>query len=233
MSHTLPNDAPSMRNIRQLVSGFADAMTGKPRSTDPVLRSSFDENDHRAKPWRRLGDGSRKQWGVFKRALQLTMKELLVKHRRTKYRGSDRLQPCDLLVLSTVLDHFHHATGEMFPSQLTIAEKAGVSRSHVNASLQRLQAHGFLTWVRRTTKVDGAEGQRGPQRKQTSNAYHFDWRRQMGKITWARFWQLVEAGLKAVGTPLVAPKPKQIEDIGNSELKNSLFRLRAMIPNAS
>jgi hypothetical protein len=45
------------------------------------------------------------------------------------------------------------------------------SKDAVVRALAALKAHGFLDWIRRFTPVDGALGRRGPQVRQTSNAY--------------------------------------------------------------
>lgn len=237
MSNTLPTAAPSQREAQSFIRNLGAKLGGRARkdASDPVLRNSYDEDDRRAKPWQRLGDGSRAQWGAYKRALVRTLKEHIVEQRRTKHRGADRLQPLDLIVLETLLDHFNPQTAELFPSHQRIAELSGVRRETVCIALQRLRGHGYMTWVRRTVKVEDAEGQAMPQRKQTSNAYHFDWRRRMAKRTWMRFWQLVVAGLKKLGTPIATgrPAPKTIDDISSPQLKFSLGRLGALIPSAS
>jgi hypothetical protein len=51
-----------------------------------------------------------------------------------------------------------------------MAGKLKRSKAAIVDALAALRDHGFLTWVRRYVEADG-EGARGPQVKQTSNAY--------------------------------------------------------------
>lgn len=109
----------------------------------------------------------------------------------------DRLRVGDDRVLERFLDEYNPQNCEVFTAQATIARKLGLSSpSLVNDALHRLRKHGYIDWVRRTVKTEGADG---PQRKQTSNATFFDWKAKMKPRPWARFWQLVLAGLKRIG----------------------------------
>jgi DNA-binding MarR family transcriptional regulator len=208
------------------------------RKGERVHRYSYDIDDERAKPWRRVGDGSRQQWSVFKNALLRTLREHIGQQRCEAKRGgceeATRLLPRDILILEATLDFFNAGTGEFFPSQDTIAERTGWSRPAVNDSLQRLSDHGYLDWVRRSAKTD-LRGDAGPQREQASNAYYFDWRGSMLKRTWSRFWQLVVAGLKRLGT--AAPTPPAAKPSAppgrHSPLREDLARLGRAVRGAS
>lgn len=136
-------------------------------------------------------------------------------------------------MLDALLDHFNHATGELYPAQQTVADKTGLSRRQVVYALARLRSRGFVTWVRRTVKKDGAEGLTGPQREQKSNAYHFDWRRKMAKRTWMRFWQLVSTRLRKLGNVAArALQPPTWRDTAGPALRATLDSLgRAVSPN--
>lgn len=115
----------------------------------------------------------------------------------------DRLRVGDDRVLAAYLDAFHHETAQLFIKQLTVAEALGMGVASVNEALHRLQKWGYLTWVRRSRKKD-TEGRPGPQREQASNATYFDWKIMMPPRTWSRFWQLVVAALKKIGSAVVA-----------------------------
>lgn len=144
------------------------------------------------------------------------------------------LLPRDLLVLEALFEHHNAATGELFPAQETIADEIGWSRSAVNESMQRLQELGYLSWVRRSIETGNARGE-GPQRRQASNAYYFDWKARMSRHVWARFWQLVLAGLKRltghVGDQPPA-RPKR-ERQPSAELGDLLARVGALVPSPS
>lgn len=115
----------------------------------------------------------------------------------------ERLRVGDDRVLEAFLDDYNPETGELFTAQATIAAELGLgSPSTVNDALERLRAHGYLDWVRRS-RLSGDEGP-GWHRKQASNGYFFDWKKGMPERTWSRFWQLVLAGLKRIGREAVA-----------------------------
>lgn len=171
------------------------------RKNGRIHRHSYDVGSEKAKPWSRVGDGSRDQWRVFKHSLLRTLEEHIATQRRENYEGDDYLLPIDRLVLAELLDFYNPATGQLDPEQGTIAAKLGYSRSWVNERLQCIQAHGYLDWTRRSIERPGSE-EDAPRREQTSNAYYFDWRKSMARRTWARFWQLVTAGLKKLGAAL-------------------------------
>lgn len=109
-----------------------------------------------------------------------------------------RLQRTDIDVLKAAIHGMNYATGQLFPRQDTIAERAGCHPNSVKAGLRRLKVHGFITWVRRTIKT-GAEGMFAPQREQTSNAYYFEHRASMAARTFQRYWQILVAKLRRLG----------------------------------
>lgn len=75
-----------------------------------------------------------------------------------------------LEVLRELLRLIDYRTGRLDPAIATIAERVGRSIAAVHAALNRLRAHGFLSWLRRYVPT-GRDGLRGPQVRQTSNAY--------------------------------------------------------------
>lgn len=56
------------------------------------------------------------------------------------------------------------------PSVAWLAKAINVAKKSIHAWKQQLQEHGFLRWTRRFVRVQ-TPGQKGPQLKQTSNAY--------------------------------------------------------------
>lgn len=61
-------------------------------------------------------------------------------------------------------------TGRLDPSLDYLMAKLRRSRAAIVAALKALREHGFLDWLRRYVPT-GAQGRRGPQVQQTSNAY--------------------------------------------------------------
>ena len=74
-----------------------------------------------------------------------------------------------LEVLELLANLVHHRTGRLDPSLDYLMGKLRRSRDAIVRALKSLRAHGFLDWLRRYVPT-GNEG-RGPQVKQTSNAY--------------------------------------------------------------
>jgi hypothetical protein len=79
MSLTLSLTAgPSARDVRAILKGAAGRLSGKTRGPDHATdhrvprRNSYEENDPRAKPYGRLGDGSVKQGLIYKETLMDT-----------------------------------------------------------------------------------------------------------------------------------------------------------------
>lgn len=60
--------------------------------------------------------------------------------------------------------------GRVVPSVAWLAKELNVARKSVHAWKAQLQEHGFLSWSRRYVRV-GTPGAKGPQLRQTSNAY--------------------------------------------------------------
>lgn len=74
-------------------------------------------------------------------------------------------------VLRAMIRRFlDYKTGVLFPSYETIAKRSGHCVAAVVAAMKRLARHGFLEWQRRIEPT-GNEGLRGPQVRQSSNAY--------------------------------------------------------------
>ncbi|MDQ2763180.1 MAG: helix-turn-helix domain-containing protein [Pseudomonadota bacterium] len=145
------------------------------------------------------------------------------------------LRRIDVEILRALIVRVDFATGRLFPAIETIAADAGCHRNSVVGALRRLRLHGFIDWVRRSIAT-GNEGEFGPQREQTSNAYFFDHRQKMQKRTWQRFIQVLTAKLKRLGKippALRQPPPSAPPRDDPNGLHQALSALGALVPNAS
>jgi hypothetical protein len=94
-----------------------------------------------------------------------------LKHRADRTgRKNGTLGHIGLEVLRELLRLIDYKTGRLDPAIATIAARIGRSVAAVAEALKRLRTHGFLSWLRRYVPTD-REGLRGPQVRQTSNAY--------------------------------------------------------------
>lgn len=75
-------------------------------------------------------------------------------------------------------------TGQLDPSLEYLCQKLGRSKDAVHRALKALRAHGFLDWLRRYVPTES--GGRGPQVKQTSNAYRLSLPRKA--LQWLGVW---------------------------------------------
>lgn len=92
-------------------------------------------------------------------------------HRRDRNgRENGAIGHVGLEVLRELLRLIDYKTGRLDPAIATLAQRIGRSIAAVADALKRLKAHGFLDWLRRYVPTGNA-GLRGPQVKQTSNAY--------------------------------------------------------------
>jgi hypothetical protein len=207
----------SARSIGEVALGYLE------RRNDPVHRHSYDVEDPRAKVFRRIGDGTKAQGFAYTGALRETLKQLIRQHKTEKYKGDDRLQWTDYTVYDAILSCLDFASGALFPEHKTIAHKAAVCKQVVIDSIKRLNAHGFIEWVRRSIRADSDEG---PKRKQTSNAYFFDLRGRMASRVWHYFQKALSRNLGRLGGAARAgqatrPPPK----VTNLALERSLAAL--------
>ncbi|MDQ2762891.1 MAG: replication protein A [Pseudomonadota bacterium] len=92
-------------------------------------------------------------------------------HRRERNnRENGAIGHVGLEVLRELLRLIDYKTGRLDPAIATLALRIGRSIAAVADALKRLKAHGFIDWLRRYVTTGNA-GMRGPQVKQTSNAY--------------------------------------------------------------
>ncbi|MBY9062450.1 helix-turn-helix domain-containing protein [Sphingomonas yunnanensis] len=154
-------------------------------------------------------------------------------------RGDRRLRRIDVSVLKALLQHLDFASGRLIPEHETIADVAGCHVNSVKASLRRLKDHGLISWVRRTIRT-GNEHERGPQREQTSNAYHFEHRQKMPSRLWHRYAQILARKLSRIGRAVAALTNAPAASLsaavpampGASELRSAVASLGSSIHNA-
>lgn len=152
------------RSLFEVASGIA-AQNGERERGQPVRRNSYFPDDRRALAmWKPL---DKKEATVAER---LTAAE---RYNRDMRKAGERRGPLGEIALEVYrLMHFEiDKKGRLDPAIDYIAKKIRRSRKAVVDALSRLRDHGFLDWVRRAEKVEEAEGQKGPQVKQISNAY--------------------------------------------------------------
>lgn len=187
--------------------------------TDPVRASSFDIEDPRAKPGRTIGDGTPAQAWAFKKAQLAAARWLYEKQRDEDYVGEFKMQAKFLLIFERMMNKFlFPKNGDFSASYAMIAEECRESESTVKRAILVLEFHGFLFHVRRSMKIEGAEGSPGPQRKQAPNAYGFDCASKMAKPLWKVFWENLIAHLKRVDK-IAARAAHGIKQCFNSALK--------------
>lgn len=158
------------RQTRALLKGAGAQLAGKKRGPDKrVRRSSVDVDDRRAREvWRAINGGSRAGGLRWRDAVVRTAREYDLVGKQTGRWGP--LGPHALRVLEELLQLVDFATGRLDPSYARLQARTGYARSTIASALRKLKVHRFLDWVRRTRIV---EGEAGPERKQTSNAYYF------------------------------------------------------------
>lgn len=181
------------------VLGRRKSRTNPDFPTDPVRSHSWDVNDPRANPGRRIGDGTPGFGWAFTEALRNRAQALYLEHYRTDYADEHAMQRTYVDVLEATLGFLTYATGELTVAYSAIADRAGVSASVAKRAIAALEHWGFLGHVRRSVKVEGAERTAAPQRKQAPNAYFFDCRRRMSAKLWGEFWSRVMFNLKKLG----------------------------------
>lgn len=160
------------RETLTLRNAVKAAFVDQDRGPDPeVRRDSYDVDDPRAKVFRRVGDGTPREGHGHLDDRRRLAKEIYSKGREKGGRGP--IDATDLLVHDELLAHLDFKTGRCDPSYDTLMDKCRLARETIRQSLKALRAVGLISWVRRTVKVDSA-GAAGPQRKQFSNAYHFE-----------------------------------------------------------
>lgn len=219
------------------IGDVANAFVGyrNPDRTKVPRRNSYDVSDPRADVFKKILDGSKVQGRAWRAAKLETLRQWIHRHWAEGYEGEFKLRRVDHYVLGAVLSFVNYATGELFPSYDEIAKAAGVCRATVAESLQRLKHWKIITWVRRSVVAETA-GEMGPQREQTSNAYHFGCEREMEGRALAYFRMALRRNLGRLGGAVAAIVGKADKPLPplDPALEASLGRLGAMIEaNAS
>ena len=221
------------RATRSLLKGAGAQLAGKKRGRDRrVRRDSYDVDDRRAQVWAPIGDGTKRGELRWIDALVRTAKEYDVVRREAGKRGP--LTPYGIRVFEELLKLACFKTGRLEPTISTIQERTRFARATVVRALARLKAHGFLQWVRRSRRT-GNDGEAGPQREQTSNAYFFDLAR-LARGVGLRFRQLLghrETAARARGDLPPLPPPPPLGTPTDLALREALAGLGAGIMSAS
>lgn len=221
------------RFVRQLTKKFTADRTERERGPDrAVRRDSYDIDDSRAQVFRPIGDGTKAgAMGWIDCVLQVA-REYDDWHRGAG--GNRPLGHTGVAVLEVLLGRrgrkripIDFKSGQLDPAYATIAAAAGLARITVIKAIARLKAHGFLSWVRRSRRT-GNDGQFAPQRKQTSNAYHFDFAGMALNVR-QRLRQLLDRKQRAQAATQDPPSPtgdpNPIHRVQSAELRATLDRI--------
>ena len=144
----------------QLGAVLARATAKRPRT--PVHRHSREAGRCETGIWKKTSRQDVRQIVLAARRYEIAMKQ---PGARNGPLGSVALEILDLL--ANLVDY---RTGRLEPSLDTMMKKLRRSRDAIVRALKALRDHGFVDWLRRYVETDGAGG-KGPQVKQTSNAY--------------------------------------------------------------
>lgn len=208
-----------------VVAGF----TGK-RTHAPVHRHSKPAGQCEATIWTRTTRQDTRRIVLAARRYEIAMKQ---PGKRTGPLGAVALEVLELL--ANLVDY---RTGRLEPSLDTMMRKLRRSRDAIVRGLKALRDHGFIDWLRRFVPTDN-EGNKGPQVRQTSNAYRL--------LMPAK----ARAALGRYGTPSPLPEDREqaqaersaelenyrasmttgdlLAEIEDDKLRNSLARLRRNI----
>ncbi len=102
--------------------------------------------------------------------------------------------------------------GRLEPSVAWLARAINVAKKSIHAWKRQLQEHGFLRWTRRYVRTE-TPGQKGPQLKQTSNAYSL----------------MTPAAAAAQAEQLRHPQPRVAQRILSPELQAALDKLECVV----
>ncbi len=140
---------------------------GGPGGGAPVRRHTKTLPGHEGRFWQPFRRGQASRYLLAAERYDRTGRLAHRADRNRRHNGP--LGHVALDVLRYLLRIIDFKSGRLDPAILTIANRIGRSPAAVVAALQRLKRHGFLDWLRRYEPTQN-EG-RGPQVRQTSNAY--------------------------------------------------------------
>ena len=132
------------------------------RTHAPVHRHSKPAGQCEAAIWRRTTRQDTRQIMLAAKRYEIAMKQ---PGKRTGPLGAVALEVLELL--TNLVDY---RTGRLDPSLDTMMRRLRRSRDAIVRALKALRDHGFVDWLRRFVPTDN-EGNKGPQVRQTSNAY--------------------------------------------------------------
>lgn len=144
------------------LSTVVEGIAGKRRTHAPVHRNSRPAGKCEAMIWRKTKRQDVKEIVLAAKRYEIAMKQ---PGKRTGPLGAVALEVLELL--SNLVDY---NTGRLEPSLDTMMRHLRRSRDAIVRGLQALKDHGFVNWLRRFVSTDN-EGNKGPQVRQTSNAY--------------------------------------------------------------
>lgn len=156
-----------MQTIREALEGVREGRADR-RTGQQVHRYTRTQRGDEGRFWRPF---ARKDVAGFMAAAEKYDRLRRLAHRRDRNRRENgAIGHVGLEVLRELLRLIDYRTGRLDPAIATIATRIGRSIAAVAEALKRLREHGFLDWLRRYVPTGNA-GLRGPQVKQTSNAY--------------------------------------------------------------
>lgn len=116
----------------------------------------------------------------------------------------------DVAVYEAVFEFLCFAgSGRWFPSWGAIARAARCCEKSVGRALRRLDHHGLLAWISRSTTKSRRSDPTVKQRVQTSHAYFLDLKKRMAERVYQRFLQLRERRASRFGRSTTAAEPVQ------------------------
>ncbi|MFC3097396.1 LexA family transcriptional regulator [Alteraurantiacibacter palmitatis] len=146
-----------------------------PRTGQPVWRNSYYVGQIEDRIWKPINGGSArggKRWtgALLKAAKALELKTRAERRETDPGCRNGVLGDVGIAVLEYLYEHVDFMTGRLDPAIRTIADAIGRAYSAVHLALCRLREAGFISWMRRSEKLEDPEPG-GPQVKQASNAY--------------------------------------------------------------
>ncbi|SMD20343.1 replication protein A [Rhizobium sp. RU36D] len=148
--------------FKQIGAALAFAPAKGRRARNPVHRNSRLAGRCEGTFWRRTTRQDARRIVLAARRYEIANKQKGCRN------GPLGMVGIEVLELLTNLVDFK--TGRLEPSIDTIMSKLCRSRDAVVRALKALRTHGFLDWIRRYVPTE-AEGERGPQVRQVTNAY--------------------------------------------------------------